>query len=73
MARVTAHQRTVDALLIESKGITLHDFIADRRDPDNFYGYERIARDLAEFTDGIVDVTGRTMERWHNAYLAVAA
>lgn len=68
--KITPHQRTVDALLTETKGITLPDFIADRRDPDTFKSYELIARDLHEATGGIVDVVGKTIERWHQAFLA---
>jgi hypothetical protein len=70
---ITPHQRTVDALLIETKGITLLDFIADRRDPESFKSYELIARDLRDLTDGIVDVVGKTIERWHQAYIEAAA
>ena len=71
--KVTPHQRTVDALLIETKGIPLADFIADRRDPESFKSYELIARDLHEATEGIVDVVGKTIERWHQRYMDVAA
>lgn len=66
---ITPHQRTVDALLTETKGIPLSAFIADRRDPTSFKSYEIIARDLHDATDGIVDVVGKTVERWHQAYI----
>ena len=70
--KVTPHQRTVDALLIETKGITLADFIADRLDDHAdlaaYRAYELIANELKEFTDGIVDVVGKTIDRWHRAY-----
>lgn len=66
---ITPHQRTVDALLIETKGLPLSDFIAERREEGSFKSYEIIARDLHEATGGIVDVVGRTVERWHRAYI----
>ena len=56
-----AHAKTVDALL-QTKGYTLADFIADRRDEG--MSYERIARALEEFTDDVVKVTGQTIANW---------
>lgn len=74
---ITPHQRTVDALLVETKGIPLADFIADgleaHGDLAAYRAYELIASDLKEYTGGIVDVVGKTIERWHQAYKKAAA
>ena len=75
--KVTPHQRTVDALLVETKGIPLADYIADRLEAHNdlaaYRAYELIAAELKEYTGGIVDVVGKTIERWHQRYTGVAA
>ena len=72
--KTSPHQRTVDALLTETKGIPLFDFIEERRETgEGFKSYERIARDLYDATDGIVDVSYRTVERWHENYTKAVA
>jgi len=67
---IPAHARTVDALL-QTKGYTLPDFIADKLDEG--ISWRLIARSLYEFTDGVVDVTHQTVANWHDAYRQRAA
>lgn len=57
----TQHAKTVDALL-QAHGVTLEEFIANRRAEG--VSYNRIAKALGLFTEGIVDVTGETIRNW---------
>lgn len=58
MARRLPQQRYADLLL----GRSVDDFIAERRAND--VSYRRIARDLADATDGEIDVSDVTIRAW---------
>ena len=57
----TAHAKTVDAYLRTHQS-SLHEFITDKRAEG--LSYARVAVALANFTEGVVDVTGETIRNW---------
>ena len=59
---LTPQARIVDALLRERYGTSLESFIHNRRSEG--FSFHRIARELDEFTDGTVEVTGQTVGNW---------
>jgi len=61
-SKQTPYRKLADAYMRERLGIPLDDWIADRLDEG--LSPARIADRLAEVTDGIVDVTYRTIYRW---------
>ena len=67
---LTPHAKTVDALL-RQRGISLEDFIGERRQEGR--SYNRIAKELESFTDGVVEVTGQTVINWEQSFEKVAS
>lgn len=59
--RLTAHAKTVDALLV-ARGTSLAAFITEKR--GDGLSFARVATALATFTGGVVDVTGQTVNNW---------
>lgn len=59
--KITPHARTVDAYL-KTLDTTLAGFITEKRQQG--LSFARVATALAEFTKGVVDVTGQTVNNW---------
>ena len=58
--------RVVDAYVTNLVGYPFLDWLADQRDAG--YSYDAIAARLKERTEGIVDVSYRTVMRWLEEY-----
>ena len=60
----TTHTKYADALLEAKYDTTLADFLNDHRGQGD--SFDRIARDLHDFTNGLISVTGNTIRNWIN-------
>ena len=58
----TSQQDLVSALIENTAAIDLRGFIADRR--ESGLSWQRIADDIKETTEGVVDVDYSTVRRW---------
>lgn len=54
--------RVVDAYMTNLVGYPFADWLADQRNAG--YSYDSIAQRLRDRTDGVVDVSYKTIERW---------
>lgn len=68
-------QRDLVSALLEARnpGYPLSDFIADRRQETPQRSWQAIADELAEITDGVVDVDWSTVRRWADDFEKGAA
>ncbi len=64
-------QRAASALLVEKQGLTLEQFLRQRREPEASTPYWTIAQELRELTDGAVNVSGTTIQVWSRELLEV--